>query len=109
MKRSLVPASFLVTAAACALAVTSCGDAVEDTQIAEGAITIPTFPTAKSTVNVGSTIKVSGTFDGGMKRYQGKTGSQSESQPPIFDLAAGSTIQNVIIGNLGQDGIHCEG
>jgi hypothetical protein len=109
MKRPLTRASLLVTAVAGALAIMSCGDAVENAEVVQGAITIPTFPTAKSTVNVSSTIKVSGTFDGGMKRYQGKTGSQSESQPPIFDLAAGSTIQNVIIGNLGQDGIHCEG
>lgn len=73
------------------------------------AITLPTFPTASGTQNVTSTIKVSGTFDGKLKRFQGKSGSQSESQPPIFDLADGSTIQNVIIGNLGQDGIHCNG
>jgi len=88
----------------------SCGgDLANDADMEGSAITLPTFPTATSTVNVSSTIKVSGTFDGGLKRYQGKSGSQSESQPPIFDLSDGSTIKNVIIGNLGQDGIHCNG
>jgi hypothetical protein len=44
-----------------------------------------------------------------MKRYQGTSGSQSESQPPLFELSSGASIRNVIIGNLGQDGIHCKG
>jgi pectate lyase len=91
-------------------AVASCGGELPaEFDSTQGEITIPTFPAASGTQNVTSTIKVSGTFDGKMKRYQGASGSQSESQKPIFELAAGSTIQNVIIGNLGQDGIHCTG
>jgi hypothetical protein len=92
------------------LAAASCGGEIpDDVGVTQGEITIPTFPTATGTKNVTSTIKVSGTFDGKLTRYQGTSGSQSESQPPIFDLADGATIQNVIIGNLGQDGIHCNG
>jgi hypothetical protein len=91
--------------------VSSCGGEVpasnvEDTQ---SALTLPTFPSATGTQQVSSTIKVSGSFDGGMKRYQGKSGSQSESQAPLFELSSGASIRNVIIGNLGQDGIHCKG
>ena len=69
-----------------------------------------TWPTATGTVKVSSTTKVSGTFDGGLKRYYGiGDGSQSESQPSMFDLADGATIQNVIIGSPAGDGIHCLG
>ena len=56
------------------------------------------------------TISVTGTFDGGMKRYCCiGDGSQSESQPEMFDLADGATIKNVIIGSPAGDGVHCEG
>jgi hypothetical protein len=98
----------IVSLAATAM-LASCGDLEDSTGVDESAITLPAFPTATGTQNVSSTIKVSGTFDGKLKRYQGSSGSQSESQPPLFELADGSTIQNVIIGNLGQDGIHCKG
>jgi hypothetical protein len=69
-----------------------------------------TWPTAKGSVKVSSTTKVSGTFDGGLKRYYGiGDGGQSESQDPMFDLADGATIQNVIIGAPAGDGVHCAG
>ena len=58
-------------------------------------------------------IAVSGTFDGGMRRYYGSgalgTGGQDENQKPIFDLAAGATLKNVILGNPAADGVHCAG
>ncbi len=48
-----------------------------------------------------------------MKRYYGSgalgTGGQSESQDPIFDLAAGATLKNVILGFPAADGVHCAG
>jgi hypothetical protein len=62
---------------------------------------------------VTASISVSGTYDGGMKRYYGSgalgTGGQDESQDPIFDLAAGATLKNVILGNPAADGVHCAG
>ena len=59
---------------------------------------------------VTGTITVSGTFDGGMKRYCCiGDGGQSESQDPMFELANGATIKNVIIGSPAGDGIHCLG
>jgi hypothetical protein len=56
------------------------------------------------------TIQVTGTFDGGMRRYCCiGDGGQGESQDPVFELAPGATIQNVILGAPSGDGIHCEG
>jgi hypothetical protein len=72
---------------------------------------VTTFPTpsGQAPVNNG-TIQVSGTFDGGMKRYCCiGDGGQGESQDPVFELAPGATIQNVILGAPAGDGIHCEG
>jgi hypothetical protein len=66
-------------------------------------------PTGDAPVNNG-TIPVSGTFDGGMKRYCCiGDGGQGESQDPVFELAPGATIQNVILGAPAGDGIHCLG
>jgi hypothetical protein len=68
------------------------------------------WPTATGSVTVSGTISVSGTFDGGLKRYCCiGDGSQSESQDPMFELADGATIKNVIIGSPAGDGVHCLG
>jgi hypothetical protein len=52
-------------------------------------------------------------MDGGMRRYFGSgplgSGGQDEDQDPIFRLAAGATLQNVILGAPAADGIHCQG
>ncbi len=73
----------------------------------------PPWPTPQGDVLVTASIAVSGVFDGGMKRYIGSgplgTGGQDESQDPIFDLAAGATLKNVILGNPAADGVHCAG
>ncbi|MFI5911637.1 pectate lyase [Dactylosporangium sp. NPDC051541] len=68
------------------------------------------WPSSAGNVSLSSTKSVSGTFDGGMKTYCCiGDGSQSESQDPMFELANGATIQNVIIGSPAGDGIHCLG
>jgi hypothetical protein len=58
-------------------------------------------------------MNITGTMDLGMKRYVAGSslgdGSQSEGQKPLFMLANGATLQNVVIGNPGADGIHCAG
>jgi hypothetical protein len=79
----------------------------------------PTQPVGSWPTSVGAdqavtaTINVTGVFDGGMKRYFGSgalgTNGQSESQDPIFNLADGATLKNVIIGNPAADGVHCAG
>lgn len=74
-----------------------------------------TWPGASGTKAVGATIAVPANtvYDGGMKRFYGTgalgTGDQSEDQDPIFDLAPGATLKNVIIGSPAADGVHCEG
>lgn len=72
-----------------------------------------TIPTATGTQSVSATIQVSGTFDGQLKRYVGAgalgSGTQDESQPPMFQLADGATLRNVILGAPAADGVHCRG
>jgi pectate lyase len=72
-----------------------------------------TWPTAANTVQLSGTQTISGSYDGTMRRFIGTgalgTSGQSESQDPLFRLADGATLQNVIIGNPAADGIHCDG
>lgn len=73
----------------------------------------PPFPPNNGQQSVGSTMELSGTFDGGMRRFVG-TGDlggsdQEEGQDPLFELANNTTLRNVIIGSPAADGIHCEG
>jgi pectate lyase len=72
------------------------------------------WPTPTSPQPVPQTIKVSGgSYDGGMKRFYGTgelgSGGQNEDQGPIFELAANSTLRNVILGAPAADGVHCLG
>lgn len=68
------------------------------------------WPDATADVEVEETIEVDGTFDGELQRYAGVSdGDQEEGQDPIFEIADGGTIKNVIIGAPGADGIHCLG
>jgi hypothetical protein len=74
--------------------------------------TPPAWPTATGSVTVTATISVSGTYDGKLRRFTASglgDGDQSENQKPVFDLPNGGTLENVIIGAPGVDGIHCEG
>ena len=68
------------------------------------------WPSETGSVKVNSTIAVSGSLDGGNKRYYGiGDGGQGESQDPMFKLAGGATLSNVIIGAPAGDGVHCDG
>src|SRR3954452_4157495 len=67
-------------------------------------------PSSAGSVKISDTVSVSGTFDGGMKTYCCiGDGSQSESQDPMFEIANGGTLQNVILGSPAGDGVHCLG
>jgi pectate lyase len=84
--------------------------------------TIPTWPTPTGTpVSITATRSITGTYDGKMALHNGSgsgdfvrdcaaagTGAQGTTNA-LFELANGATIQNVIIGNHGADGIHCLG
>ncbi|MEU9510918.1 pectate lyase [Micromonospora sp. NPDC048170] len=68
------------------------------------------WPTPTSNHKVDATIDVPVSLDGGLKRYYGiGDGGQGESQDPMFVLAPGATLRNVIIGAPAGDGVHCEG
>ena len=71
------------------------------------------WPAPAETVPVSATIRVTGTFDGALRRYVASgamgDGGQSESQQPLFQLADGASISNVVLGRPAADGIHCQG
>ncbi|MEU8675852.1 pectate lyase [Streptomyces sp. NPDC048560] len=71
------------------------------------------WPTPKGTQAVSATIEVSGTYDGGLKRFHGSGelggDGQDEGQDPIFKLKDGAVLKNVVIGSPAADGIHCAG
>lgn len=75
--------------------------------------TAVSFPEPAGEIVVHETIEVDGTFDGGNVRYvpgpELGDGSQDEDQQPVFEVAEGGTLSNVIIGSPGADGVHCEG
>ncbi|MYW66563.1 pectate lyase [Streptomyces sp. SID8379] len=94
-----------------ALALT--GGALVTTSLVGSAGAATAWPTAKGEQAVSSSISVSGTLDGGYKRYYGSGDlggdGQEEGQDPIFNLKDGAVLKNVIIGSPAADGIHCAG
>ncbi|PWC12792.1 pectate lyase [Brenneria roseae subsp. americana] len=75
-----------------------------------------TFPAAgKDVTTVNETIKVGPgeVFDGGGKTFVAGSalgdGSQAEGQKPIFELAQGATLKNVVFGDNAADGVHVRG
>ncbi|WP_329340607.1 pectate lyase [Streptomyces sp. NBC_00663] len=100
-----------VIAGASALALT--GAAIVTTTMLSTAGAASSWPTATGSKAVSSTVKVSGTLDGKYVKYYGSgalgSDSQDEDQGPIFELADGATLKNVIIGTPAADGVHCLG
>ncbi|MEU2025808.1 pectate lyase [Streptomyces sp. NPDC016469] len=75
--------------------------------------TRPAWPSANGSQALTSTMKVSGSYDGGMKRFYGSgdlgSDGQDEDQPALIELADGATLQNVVLGSPAADGVHCAG
>jgi len=71
------------------------------------------WPTATGGKAVSASIQVSGSYDGGLRRFAGSGAlggdGQDEDQDPIFELADGATLKNVILGAPAADGVHCLG
>ncbi|AYL35401.1 pectate lyase [Streptomyces sp. PDY-4] len=89
------------------------GAAIVTTSMLSTAGAATSWPSDTGSKPVSSTVAVSGTYDGGLKKFYG-TGdlggdSQDEGQDPIFELADGATLKNVIIGTPAADGVHCKG
>jgi hypothetical protein len=89
------------------------GAATTASPTAASAAAVAKWPSNKGTRAVPATIPVSGTYDGGMKRFHGSGelggGGQDEGQDPIFELKDGATLKNVILGSPAADGVHCLG
>ncbi|MFJ3668676.1 pectate lyase [Streptomyces sp. NPDC090106] len=89
------------------------GAALVTTTLLSTAGAATAWPTATGSKAVSSTIKVSGTLDGKNVKYYGSgdlgSDSQDEDQGPIFELADGATLKNVVIGTPAADGVHCKG
>ncbi|GGY36865.1 pectate lyase [Streptomyces djakartensis] len=89
------------------------GAAMVTTSMLSTASAASPWPSDTGDKPVSKTIPVSGVHDGGMKKFYG-TGAlasddQKEGQPPLFELADGATLKNVVIGTPAADGVHCKG
>ncbi|MGW0614604.1 pectate lyase [Streptomyces sp. NPDC002788] len=100
-----------VIAGVSALGIT--GAAIVTTSMLSTAGAASSWPSDKGKTPVPKTIPVSGVRDGGMKMFYGTgalgSGSQDEGQGPLFELADGAVLKNVIIGTPAADGVHCKG
>ncbi|GGW86041.1 pectate lyase [Streptomyces lomondensis] len=89
------------------------GAAIITTSLLSTAGAASSWPTDKGKAPVAKTISVSGVRDGGMKMFYGTGalggGGQDEGQDPLFELADGAVLKNVIIGTPAADGVHCKG
>ncbi|MDR7273947.1 pectate lyase [Catenuloplanes atrovinosus] len=91
-----------------AVAVLGAGAAVATTTLASAET-----PPATGERVVTESIEVDGVFDGAGQRFIGGGdlggGGQEEGQDPLFRLADGATLENVILGDPAADGVHCAG
>ncbi|MGP2441569.1 pectate lyase [Streptomyces sp. JW3] len=100
-----------VLASAAAFGIT--GAAIVTSTMLSSAGAAAAWPTPTGNKAVSATIAVSGTYDGGLKNFYG-TGDlggdgQEEGQDPLFELADGAVLKNVVIGSPAADGVHCKG
>ncbi|WP_418955239.1 pectate lyase [Streptomyces tritici] len=109
-RRSLTKRRAVIGSAA-ALGITATAVLTTTTLSSAGAAS--SWPTATGKKPVSSTIKVTGTYDGTYQRFQGSGalggGGQNEGQAPLFQLADGAVLKNVILGSPAADGVHCLG
>jgi pectate lyase len=75
---------------------------------------IPTWPAATGTpITITGTRTVTGVYDGKMALHQGTlddcTNGAQGSTTPIFEIADGGTVRNIVFGAKVGDGIHCLG
>ncbi|KAI7541434.1 hypothetical protein KC319_g16593 [Hortaea werneckii] len=77
---------------------------------------VTTFPIARETIVLNETmyIQPGEVFDGQMKRYERVEGSCNEQAEgtdadAVFNLLAGATLRNVIIGQHQAEGVHALG
>ncbi|WP_419999458.1 pectate lyase [Streptomyces boninensis] len=99
-------------AGAGALALTAAGIGVTSL-MGTASAEAPAWPDPSGEQGVSKTIEVDGTYDGELKRFfgEGDLGGdgQDEGQDPIFKLADGAVLKNVVLGSPAADGVHCSG
>ncbi|KAL7267197.1 hypothetical protein RUND412_010229 [Rhizina undulata] len=81
--------------------------------VVSGAATT-TFPSSSGSSSLATPITVSGTFDGGMYKYDRGSGACTEQaeggdSDAVFLVQSGGTLKNVIIGANQAEGVHCLG
>jgi hypothetical protein len=107
------PASAAPTAPTSAAPTASGPGAATPSPTASASGGATSWPKATGTTTLTATKAVSGTFDGGNTEFIGGgdlgDGGQDEGQDPLFELADGATLANVIIGAPAADGVHCNG
>lgn len=72
-----------------------------------------TFPTAAGESSLSEPMSVTGTFDGGMVRFDRGVSCTGQEEggdsDAVFEVQEGGTLKNVIIGANQREGIHCMG
>ncbi|KAL1601584.1 hypothetical protein SLS60_006499 [Paraconiothyrium brasiliense] len=78
-----------------------------------GNSTTGTMPASAGQSTLSEPMKVTGVFDGGMVTFDrgvectGQT--EGDDSDAVFDIQAGGTLKNVIIGANQKEGVHCQG
>ncbi|MEU5634565.1 pectate lyase [Streptomyces rishiriensis] len=72
-----------------------------------------TVPQVAGEERLTATRRVTGVFDGARTRFTGAGAlagdGQKEGQDPLFELADGAVLKNVVLGSPAADGVHCLG
>lgn len=73
-----------------------------------------TLPSSKGVKSYATAVPVSGTYDGGMNRFERSPAvcngqAEGGEKDAMFILENGATLKNVIIGKSQAEGVHCKG
>ncbi|KAJ4347814.1 uncharacterized protein N0V89_009184 [Didymosphaeria variabile] len=92
---------------------TSTASAPTSSGSSSGNSTTGTMPASAGQSTLSEPMKVTGEFDGGMVTFDRGvecTGqSEGDDFDAVFDIQAGGTLKNVIIGANQKEGVHCQG
>ncbi|MET8943509.1 pectate lyase [Streptomyces sp. NPDC004542] len=106
-----VRVSAAAAGAVAAVLIAGCASSNTPTGAAPSAGTVQ--PKAAGDTALTETRQVSGTFDGHDARFVGAGAlggsGQEEGQDPLFELADGAVLKNVVLGAPAADGVHCLG
>lgn len=96
-----------------AVAVAGLSSAAESANEAGGTPLARPSPLAAGDETITEPRRITGRFDGGGKRYIGGGdlggSGPGEGPKPLFQLASGASLSNVVINAPAADGVHCEG